>query len=466
MDVAARVIAWEIQRAVVTQERAKISPDPDPVFGIAPIRIVSEQQVQAIAFGLIGAQPQTVTRWNPLSRESGDLEPFAFALDRYLNDMLAAGKLPRVWLPHKAALELIEILGYRYRTNKMASTALQQMGSQCLALAEEERVPGQQVVVVAAELLREHIVTAQSPKEDHHLGALLAWIDPPTGVNVEHEAARRALIPAAAMLERHVDDRVERLRKLGKKRGRAAESARQEIKALQMAGALQEWALLVEARKVFWDLALLQNSELGPLVDSSVQRVSYSLEQARSPRSRPPALARLLDELEEAADLAEDAEIRGDAIDRERARRQGRVFFAEVINRDQPRANCHPCRIELLTHQQVLRIRRDTKLRTLDGRLVGVVSRIVDDVSGGTRIELKITKGVKGQANRDRMTRGFAEDWCDSVTEDRSYYTMLVHRAVRDAQSPLVFGESLPPPKPRRIAHTDLVALAEGLRRP
>src|SRR5262245_57702687 len=111
--------------------------------------MVSEQLVQAIAFGDPDGEPQIVTRWNPLSRETAELEPFAAALDAYVRGVVARGALPRVWVPHSSTITLVELLGHRYRTNKAAATTLQNMGWLCRALAEEAKYRGQQVVAVA-----------------------------------------------------------------------------------------------------------------------------------------------------------------------------------------------------------------------------------------------------------------------------------------------------------------------------
>ena len=87
-DIAARLLAWHLGGAVTIHETSSLAPDPEFAFGIAPIRIVSEQQLQSVAFGLLGSEPLILTRWNPMSRESGDLEPFAAALDAYLSAAL------------------------------------------------------------------------------------------------------------------------------------------------------------------------------------------------------------------------------------------------------------------------------------------------------------------------------------------------------------------------------------------
>ncbi|QPP08694.1 hypothetical protein G4Z16_22385 [Streptomyces bathyalis] len=56
---------------------------------------------------------------------------------------------------------------------------------------ERARVPGSSLLVSMTELLARHWATGQSALEDQHLGALLAWIDPPDGLK-GGEAALRA----------------------------------------------------------------------------------------------------------------------------------------------------------------------------------------------------------------------------------------------------------------------------------
>ena len=92
ITAVARLLAWDRGRATPIRQTCALSPDPPRVFGIAPIRVVSEQRVQAIAFGNLGENPQLVVSWNPLSRETTSLEPFATALDTYLLVALTSGQ--------------------------------------------------------------------------------------------------------------------------------------------------------------------------------------------------------------------------------------------------------------------------------------------------------------------------------------------------------------------------------------
>jgi hypothetical protein len=284
LDVVARAIAYEQRRAYRVRETFSIAADPRVAFGIVPIKVVSEEVIQAIAYGDIARAPKTIVRWNPLSRDAGDLEPFGRALDRYLTSMIAAEAVPRIWLPYSTALDLLDVLHYRYRTNQQASAVLQRMGWQCRVIVEEASYAGQQMVAVATDLLCEHVVTGQAPVKDGHLGALLAWVAPPPGSDPVIEAERRALVPAAAMLEAEADKRVDGLRK----RAKAGDvRARAEIETLLERGVQLEWDRLVEARRTFWALKLKSGPELPGLVKESRERASYALTTNLSPPSRP-----------------------------------------------------------------------------------------------------------------------------------------------------------------------------------
>src|SRR6266540_6345963 len=212
-ETLGRVLARHQGRALPIRSTFALSEDPSPVFAIAPIKMVAEEIVQAIAFGDPDGPPQVVTRWNPLSRDAGDLEIFAAALNDYVEAVARGDQLPRFWLPHRSALTVVELLGHRYRTNQMASDSLRRMCWQCRAIAEEATYGGQQAVVIAGEVLRAHVLTGQAPVKDGHLGALLAWVAPAAGRDPAEVADEQALVPASGVLERSIDDRVEGLRR-------------------------------------------------------------------------------------------------------------------------------------------------------------------------------------------------------------------------------------------------------------
>lgn len=460
---AARIVAHSLGRAIPVVECCSLFPDPKTVFGIAPIRVVSEQRVQAIAFGpLDGTPPQLVTITNPLNRESDELGPFAQALDSYLSGMLRQGLLPRIWLPHVAALEVVDILGHRYRTNRKASALLQRMGSHCRALVEESKYPGQQAVAIANALLCGHVATGQSPIEDSHLGALLAWVDPLAGTDPRVEAIQQSLLPAAAMLDRAADDEVEHLRVIVKKgKGAEAERARERVEEQLRRAAIREWDLLVRARHAFWGLAI-PPAPLLDLAEESRERLTFALSNDLSPPSKPHSLARLLYAYELASEQSEDVLTCSDGSVRERARRKGKAMVAEVVEVEQPNRGRHPCTLKLKTNQAVLRVRVGTQLKTLNGQVMGRVLSVHEDGAGGTIVELKLEKGVQA---RKRPTLGAHIDLVDSVVFDFRFQRAKINAHLKAVAPALLYGDRLPLTTPRKGPLENLAALAAGLRK-
>jgi len=281
-EVFARVVARLQGRAFPTRATSAISPDPPCVFAVAPIQVVAEQHLQAIAYGDPEGEPRVITLWNPLDCEADALEPFAAALDDYLTSSLAGGQLPRVWVAHASALKLLGLLGEHYRRNAQASGTIRRLGGLCRALAAEQKFAGQQVIAVALDLLRSHVVTGQSPAEEEHLGALLAWVNPEVGEDPASVADWRALRPAAAMLDRESDDRVEELRRTAKAEGPEAAAARAEIEARLLAGALNEWGLLLEARAAFRGLGLPPMPRLDGLKAKSARRIEGAITKVKA----------------------------------------------------------------------------------------------------------------------------------------------------------------------------------------
>jgi hypothetical protein len=461
VELAGRLLAYRERRGVRIRERAAIVPDPARTFAIAPIKIVSDDLVQAIAFGSPSATPTVVTRWNPLSRESSELEALAEALDHFLAEALASGTLPRIWLPHESALKLVELLGYRYKTNQSATPELRNMGWQCYAIAKEATFDGQQIVIVASQLLRKHFTTGQAPVKDGHLGALLAWINPIPGVDPAEEAERRALVPASGVLERSADDKVEQLRRIAKKGGAAGIRARAEIEQLLKAGAQREWSVLVAARHAFWNGGFNQSVQMAELARLSRDRFFYSLANPTNPPSRAHSLARDLFEHEYAGEVLEEAEVCGDALVRERARRRGRAVRATVDRIVQPRANRHPCRILLRSDQLVMRVRRGTLLQRIDGSVVGRVVEVGE--KGGERtLTMEVVRGVR---RSDLPMVGSIGDWVDTVTHDSRFVMGRVLGRMAQEAAPIVYQPLSARMNMRADAGLDLLATARGLRR-
>ncbi|NBE52122.1 hypothetical protein [Streptomyces boluensis] len=108
---------------------------------------------------------------------------------------------PQLIVPSRAGVDFVRLLGRSMRFRRTAEqdpdtpypapARVPLLGRWLTHFAERARVPGSTLIAAMTELLARHWATGQSSLEDQHLGALLAWIDPPGG-DAGAEAARRA----------------------------------------------------------------------------------------------------------------------------------------------------------------------------------------------------------------------------------------------------------------------------------
>lgn len=127
-DSLHRVLARTGRRALAVRTSSSLSHDPDVTIGIATIKIVTEEQIQAIAYGPIGAEPTAIVRLNPIGRDVTDLLPFARFLEDAVQRAVATNSPVRVWLPHAVTLEALDVLGHRYWRNQNAPAEIVRMG--------------------------------------------------------------------------------------------------------------------------------------------------------------------------------------------------------------------------------------------------------------------------------------------------------------------------------------------------
>ncbi|WP_019065815.1 hypothetical protein [Streptomyces hokutonensis] len=100
---------------------------------------------------------------------------------------------PQLIVPSRAGVELVRLLGRSMRFRRTAEQDPETphpapphvplLGRWLTHFGERARVPGSALLLALTEVLGRHWATGQSSLEDQHLGALLAWIDPPDGVS-------------------------------------------------------------------------------------------------------------------------------------------------------------------------------------------------------------------------------------------------------------------------------------------
>lgn len=397
-DTFHRIMARHINRAIPTRTSSGLSSDPEVSIGIATIKIVTEDQIQAIAFGSLDGDPEVIVRLDPIGRDVTDLLPFAAFMDRTANRAQAANGALRVWIPHSVTLEALDILGHRYWQNRAAPDAVVRMGKICRIVAYEATFPGQQIVADAAALLQDHAVTGLAPIEEGHLDAMLAWFDPVVRDPLA-EARERIRLPASGILpntpDYPADDRIDSLRKEAKRAtGRRRAILEAEIEATLRRWVLREWRLLVEARQAFLGLSL-PSVGLDNLVKESTARMNYALANGHFPARRPDKLAVLLAQMEAGLEKTELAALESDPALREQAQRAGGVVRGIVSDVRQPRRNFRPCDIDVDSDQGVIRFRVDDKVRVVGANITGIVRALSSTPTGGTRVSIQITGGFR-----------------------------------------------------------------------
>ncbi|MCF1596769.1 hypothetical protein [Streptomyces muensis] len=108
---------------------------------------------------------------------------------------------PQLIVPSRAGIDFVRLLGRSMRFRRTAEQdpetpypappRVPLLGRWLTHFAERARVPGSSLLLAMTDVLARHWATGQSTLEDQHLGALLAWIDPPGG-ETGAEAALRA----------------------------------------------------------------------------------------------------------------------------------------------------------------------------------------------------------------------------------------------------------------------------------
>jgi len=395
-------------RAIARTASASLSVDPAETIGIATVKIVTEEQIQAIAFGALDGSPAVVVRLDPISRDVADLAPFAEFLCDWAERVAAAEGRGRIWVPHADTIEALDILGRRYMNNENAPDEVRRMGEVCRIFAHEATFPGQQAIADTKNLLLAHAITGLAPAEESHLGALLAWFDPAV-VDKIRESRDRIRTPASGILantpDQPDDQAVERCRRTAKQGG-AAERARAEAEIADILerAVMREWALMTAGREAFLSLGLAAGG-LDALEKNTANRVAYALENGFYAARAPHRIAIELELMQAGGELAEQASIEADAVMRDRATREGRVVRGMVSEVRQARPGRKPCDIVITSRQPVMRLRVSDRIKvsasdvTLgQSNVTGVVRRIeaVDD--GGFALHIEIVNGVRSRA--------------------------------------------------------------------
>ncbi|MEU0146429.1 hypothetical protein ABZ119_10780 [Streptomyces sp. NPDC006288] len=106
-------------------------------------------------------------------------------------------------VPGRAGIDFVRLLGRSMRFRRTveddpdtpypAPARVPLLGRWLTHYGERARVPGSSLLLAVTDLVNRHWATGQSSLEDQHLGALLAWVDPPVGGSGAEAALRAEL---------------------------------------------------------------------------------------------------------------------------------------------------------------------------------------------------------------------------------------------------------------------------------
>jgi hypothetical protein len=464
VQLAMRLAARKAGRAQLVRASATVTADRGEAFAYAPICVVAEQRLQAIAFGNPLDEPQLAREALPLGRATAFLEPLSDSLEAYLQRS-SAGRYSRLYVGHKNALETLALMGERYENNPEASEKVRRLGLLGRILYELSRFPGQQIVVNLAELLSNHVVSGGSASKDAQIRYLLTWLSPPPDVDVTIAAEDAALRPAAAMLVANDDAEVERKR-AELKRSRMDPSIRAQIDAVLDRNALEEWGVLLAARDAFQNLALRPPGKLQAVYDTNLDWLARQLRDGHASPSRTFAMAALLDDHSLALFDETAATLEEDPGAFEAARQNGRAFVANVIDvvRHGRGRSIKPVHMNVELTQPLARLRAGTAVRFIGASMLATVLEVTRPIPGGPyRVSLDITTDVNRAL---RIPPGTVLRMLDGQRMDLSFWKSKVYARARAIGKPLLVADALPQATGRIDPTLDFTRLLSDLEQP
>lgn len=211
-DTLLRLRAWHQGQAEVRVTCQQVRVQPHAML-LAPVKMAGEDvTIFACGWGGRGGPMQFDFVADPRNR---DAEYALFArlgavLARYFTWCQAHELHPQVWVASPAAVRLLDLLADRLRyagTGPAAKPAgVVRFGEHLTHLVQRATVPGNQTLLAATEVLGLHFATGQQPAEDIHLGAFLAWIDPPAGQPLEVAVAAAEATPTGVLAQPDTDN--------------------------------------------------------------------------------------------------------------------------------------------------------------------------------------------------------------------------------------------------------------------
>lgn len=157
---------------------------------------------------------------------------------------------------------------------------------------------------------------------------------------------------------------------------------------------------------------------------------------------------------------AELAALEGDPILRDQATSAGKVVLGVVSDVRQPRSGRAPCDIDIESNQGVIRLRLDDKVKVVGTTITGVVRGVFSTQSGGTRVSIQITNGVRQTSSLSVGAR------LEVMRAGYGFVNLPALQLVKQRQPWVFFGDVSPCVASGLPSGRSALEIAAGIRKP
>jgi hypothetical protein len=414
-----KLVAFQQGRAVVLASHQQIVIQQHALV-ICPLAMAGEDTtIHAIAVGAIGQPPSVRVVPDPRVRDDQYelVAWFGGIVEQYFAQCRAAGDFPQLWTTSGGTAGHLDVLADRFRFVR-DNPDVKRTGDLMTYATERAPVRGQQALMTMTGALSSHYATGQQDGEDDHLGAMMAWLDPPDGEDI-HRAVARA---EQEVMGVNTDPEFDRntLQPLLKRYHQARKAGAPDVQVRARAAGIEAeltpivtriyemtqrgFAFLHGRFPPSGQLTELARVETSSFLNFMVQR------DAGSPlpyRDRPRAGAFKVAEREFAVQATEAGAIYGDYVARARAQVIGDVLVGRV--RDITVTSVgrkHVHRFVVETTQTNLHMRAGDELAFLTDSRLRCAIESVDRINAVSRVALRIVKGMRavGSPAADAIT--------------------------------------------------------------
>ncbi len=475
VNLVGRLRAFDAGRALRAASHLQVVIQPHALV-IAPLAMAGEDTtIHALAVGPIGGPPQIRVVPDPRVRE----EQYALIawlggiIETYYQRCRLDGDFPQIWVSSGAAAGHLDILADRLRFTR-DNPPIERVGELLTYATERSPVAGQQALMTATGALSAHYCTGQQEGEDEHLGAFLAWLDPPADGDIRR-AVEQAEREAMGVKTDPVFDR-ERLQPLVSAYDRARREGASATQLQRRARAIENELVPIVDRiygAVQRALTFLQGQfPVAGMLDDLARREADEFESfmrgrdndvALPYRDRPKAAAFKISERERAAQNVEQGALYGDAMAQARARLAGRIVSGRVLNvtaTKVPNKTIH--RFDVETAQTNLHLRQGDQLACLFDQRLRCAVEGVRRQGAVTLVAFVITAGMRAVG---APTPGAAIEMAPPPPDWNQLYRERGKMSARLAVTPWTHSQDAVAPLAAAIARpANLLAAVEALR--